>query len=72
MVIRVLDILSPINCVIPDYDFKIQLPEVGQLIAKRKLSGRYGRYHPWSSDISKGTRSTSKSLQLLFPESTAP
>ena len=70
VVIRVLDILSPINCVIPDYDFNVQLPEVGQLIAKRKLSGRYGRYHPWSLNISEGITPAAKCLGLLFPEST--
>lgn len=70
MVIRVLDILSPINCVIPDYDFNIQLPEAGQLIGKRKLSGRYGNYHPLSIHVSACVSSGPKCLGLLFPEST--
>lgn len=71
VVMRVLDILSPINYVIPDYDFNVQLPEAGQLIAKRKLSGRYGRYHPWSLDVSEDTWAA-KGLRLLFPENPAP
>ena len=69
VVIRVLEVLSPTNCVVPDYDFNVQMPEAGQLIAKRKLSGRYGNYHPWSIDISEGT-SVAKCLELLLPEST--
>jgi len=69
VVVRVLEILSPINCVISDYDYNTQMPEVGQFIAKRKLSGRYGNYHPWSIDISENT-AVAKSLRLLFPEST--
>jgi hypothetical protein len=67
VVVRVLDILSPINCVIPDYNF--QLPEAGQLIAKRQISGRYGGYHPWSLDISSSGTVMAKLLAVLFPES---
>jgi hypothetical protein len=72
VVVRVLDILSPINCVIPDYDFRIQLPEAGQLIAKRKLLGRHGDYHPWSLDISSSGTFMAKNLALFFPESSTP
>ena len=68
VVIRVLDILSPINCVIPDYDLDIQLPEAGQLIAK--LKAKSSSYHPWSIDISDGSTPVAKCLGLLFPEST--
>ena len=72
VVLRILDILSPINCVILDYDFNVQMPEAGQLNAKRKLSGRYGRYHPWSLDISDGTSSAAKCLRQLFPPESTP
>jgi hypothetical protein len=67
VVIRVLDILSPIQCCIPDYDFYVQLPDSGQLIAKRKRSSGY---HPWSIDISEGSTTAAKCLGLLFPENT--
>ena len=67
VVVRVLDILSPIRCVIPEYDFGVRLPEVGQLIAKKR--SRIYDYRPWSIDISKGP---AKCLGLLFPESTLP
>ena len=68
VVLRVLDILSPISCVIPDYDYNVKMPEAGQLIERRKLAGRYGRYHPWSLDILDNSL-TAKALELLYPES---
>ena len=68
VVVRVLEILSPINCVIPDYDFHVQLPDAGQLITKRDPVFSY--YNPWSIDISAGLTPVAKYLGLLFPEST--
>lgn len=65
VVIRVLDILSPIKCVIPDYDFDVQMPDVGQLITKRH--SLFGDYHPWSINISEGSTSAAKCLGLLYP-----
>lgn len=65
VVTRVLDILSPVQCLIPDYDFYVQLPASGQLIARRK---RTSGYRPWSIDISGESTSTAKCLGLLFPE----
>ncbi|KAF8813352.1 hypothetical protein BYT27DRAFT_7250885 [Phlegmacium glaucopus] len=67
VVIRVLDILSPIECVIPDYDSYIQLPASGQLIAKRKRSAGY---RPWSMDVSEESPSIANCLGPLFPDNT--
>lgn len=65
VVIRILDTISPIKCVIPDYDFYVQMPDKGQLISKRKGSSRY---YPWIIDISEGSTSAVKCLRLLFPQ----
>lgn len=58
VVLRVLDIVSPVKCVAPNYDFNFKMPEVGQLITK----SRYGNYYPWSLDITKGP---AKCLELF-------
>jgi hypothetical protein len=63
LVVRVLDILSPVKCVIPSTDF--QMPEKGQLITKR----RHGIRYTWSLDRRKDA---AKCLELLLPKSTEP
>lgn len=65
VVIRVLDILSTINCVIPDYDFHVPVPVKGQLIAKREQT-------PWSINISETTSPVAKCLGVLVRENTLP
>lgn len=68
VVVRVMEILSPIECVIPDYNFDVQMPAAGKLIAKR--SKVRGGYYPWSINFATRSSPAADCLGLLFPEST--
>lgn len=67
IVLRLLESLSPIQCVLKNYDSYISLPTSGEL-----LSGHYerrgnGSLRPWSSNLDTGKGKITRMISLLWP-----
>lgn len=60
LVIRILDILKPIACVIPDYDGWVPIPKKGELL-------KVGQHKVWSRDVDNPA-AYMRSLALLWPK----
>lgn len=68
IVLRIIDLLTPVECVIKDYDYYVGKPTAGEL-----LSGSYQRMgtrslRPWSIDLDKGNGKTRKMISVLWPK----
>ncbi|KAF8960799.1 hypothetical protein BDZ97DRAFT_1921873 [Flammula alnicola] len=52
LVLRILEILEPVECVVKDYDYFIAPPKAGELFSKK---ARNGSYRPWHLALKKRT-----------------
>lgn len=68
IVLRILEALTPIECVLKDYDYHIAMPSPGNL-----LSGRYQKkgsdpcLQPWSANLDTGKGKATDMISLLWP-----
>ena len=68
VVLRIIDLLTPVECVLKDYDYYVKTPAAGEL-----LSGSYHRmgkraFRPWSMDLDKGKGKSRKMIAALWPK----
>ena len=72
VVLRFLKIITPVKCVIPDYDDRICRPEEGALYRRARLNRAGGLIYPsqvWSINIDMpkvANINTPRGLQLLW------
>ncbi|KDR82028.1 hypothetical protein GALMADRAFT_221917 [Galerina marginata CBS 339.88] len=62
IVLRVLEVIEPVECVIPDYQYQIATPVAGELLMRTRLGKT--KYTPWTFDLDK----KGKGLEPLFKE----
>ena len=68
VVLRFLEIITPVKCVIPLYDGYLSFPEEGELFQKSYRKKIKDNINVWSIDIDKSTESkvSKRGLQLLW------
>lgn len=68
IVLRILEILSPVSCVVYGYDSYISLPTSGDLLSRQY--GKKGDSHirPWSTNLDRGKGKQARMFSLLWPK----
>jgi hypothetical protein len=67
VVLRILEIITPVKCVIPSYDGYIRFPEAGRLHQRQNRYIGKGIYQVWGFDIDKSeVINLKRGLQLLW------
>ena len=68
IVLRILDILSPVQCVIKNYDSHISPPTSGDLLSGYYIkAGKGSTLRPWSANLDAGKGKSARMISLLWP-----
>jgi hypothetical protein len=66
ILLRILKYLSPVRCVLPDYDSYLAMPTPGQLMSGIYYKG--GRHdRPWCANLDERKGKGSRLISLLWP-----
>ncbi|KAF8815720.1 hypothetical protein BYT27DRAFT_7079221 [Phlegmacium glaucopus] len=64
--LRVLEEISPIRCILPEYDSYIAMPMPGRLLSGAYIKGKQP-HRPWNANLDKGRGKAAKMISLLWP-----
>lgn len=67
IVLRILETLTPIRCMIKDYDSYISTPISGNLLSGHYEKKGKGLFRPWSANLDVGRGKTASMISLLWP-----